>query len=179
MLDKVEGKADELITSFDSVLLSLNNILNAESQQHLRGVFENLDGITYELRSSMLPGGDLDESLGNLKEFSNTLASNAQNIDVMSSNLAVFTDTLAHLELNQTIKELHMVLEESKSMLETVNSAEGTAGKLVYNDSLYVNLNQVSMSLDQLLTDLKENPGRYVQFSLFGRKDKENSNNSK
>jgi phospholipid/cholesterol/gamma-HCH transport system substrate-binding protein len=43
-------------------------------------------------------------------------------------------------------------------------------GKLAKNDSLYNNLNKSAEDLDKLLKDLKENPKRYVHFSLFGRK---------
>ena len=45
-------------------------------------------------------------------------------------------------------------------------------GKLLYDDSLYVNLNKTAEDLDKLMVDLRENPGRYVQFSVFGKKDK-------
>jgi phospholipid/cholesterol/gamma-HCH transport system substrate-binding protein len=43
---------------------------------------------------------------------------------------------------------------------------------LLYNDSLYVNLERSARDLDNLLIDLKENPNRYVHFSVFGRKEK-------
>jgi phospholipid/cholesterol/gamma-HCH transport system substrate-binding protein len=45
-------------------------------------------------------------------------------------------------------------------------------GKLIKNDSLYNSLNRSSEGLDKLLKDLKENPKRYVHFSIFGRKSK-------
>ena len=52
-----------------------------------------------------------------------------------------------------------------------VNQGEGTLGQLATNDSLYVNLNATARDLDKLMNDFKDNPGRYVKFSLisFGK----------
>jgi phospholipid/cholesterol/gamma-HCH transport system substrate-binding protein len=43
---------------------------------------------------------------------------------------------------------------------------------LATNDSLYHNLNSTANSLNTLISDLKEHPGKYVQFSVFGKKNK-------
>ena len=51
-----------------------------------------------------------------------------------------------------------------------INEGQGTLGKLVKDDSLYVNLNKATKDLDLLLEDLRVNPNRYL--SLFGKKDK-------
>jgi phospholipid/cholesterol/gamma-HCH transport system substrate-binding protein len=53
-----------------------------------------------------------------------------------------------------------------------INSGQGTAGKLIMNDSAYYNLNGALASLDSLLIDLREHPNRYVHLSVFGKKDK-------
>ena len=52
-----------------------------------------------------------------------------------------------------------------------ISNGEGSAGKLMTDDSLYTNLNNTLYSLDQLLQDMQENPKKYVHFSLFGKKD--------
>ena len=55
--------------------------------------------------------------------------------------------------------------------MEGLNKGKGTAGQLLTNDSLYINLNNGIASLDLLLKDVKANPKRYVHFSLFGKKN--------
>ena len=57
-------------------------------------------------------------------------------------------------------------------ILDKINKGEGTMGMLVNNDSLYRRLTKSSEDLDKLLIDMKENPKRYVHFSLFGKKAK-------
>ena len=175
LVEKAESTAEEMVNSIDSILTSLNKILDNDTQKHLKSIFENLDVITQELSTTLNQGGDLDRSLKNLEVFSGSLASNAENLDNVSANISTFSDSLTKLDINKTLTELNDVLKQSKNMLQTVNSAQGTAGKLVYDDSLYTNLNQVTISLNHLLKDLKENPNRYVHFSLFDRKEKENS----
>jgi phospholipid/cholesterol/gamma-HCH transport system substrate-binding protein len=53
-----------------------------------------------------------------------------------------------------------------------VNSGQGTAGKLIYSDSLYYYLENLVSDLDSLIVDLNENPQDYVRFSLFGKSQK-------
>ena len=48
-----------------------------------------------------------------------------------------------------------------------VERGEGTAGKLLADPELYDRLNRMVDDLDLLVKDIKENPKRYVKFSLF------------
>ena len=66
---------------------------------------------------------------------------------------------------DQTFDKLDLALTK-------IENGEGTAGKLISNDSVYNNLNSALFSLDSLLIDLKDHPKRYVHFSVFGKKDK-------
>jgi phospholipid/cholesterol/gamma-HCH transport system substrate-binding protein len=66
-----------------------------------------------------------------------------------------------------------MAISEANTLLKEINNGTGTLGKLAVSDSLYNNLNNSTESLNKLLIDLKENPKNYVQFSLFGGKDKD------
>lgn len=51
--------------------------------------------------------------------------------------------------------------------LEYINSKKGSMGKFIYDDSLYNNMKNASRSLDNLLRDIKENPERYINISVF------------
>jgi phospholipid/cholesterol/gamma-HCH transport system substrate-binding protein len=84
-----------------------------------------------------------------------------------------FTQNLSTLELDKTVNNLNTSIAGLQSLLNNVNSGKGTLGKLTSDDSLYVNLDNTAASLDALLSDMKDNPKRYVHFSLFGGKKKE------
>jgi len=55
-----------------------------------------------------------------------------------------------------------------------LESGEGSMGMILNDKTLYDNLINSSEALDVLLTDLKENPKRYVHFSIFGKKETTN-----
>nr|MBP6356201.1 MCE family protein [Paludibacter sp.] len=67
--------------------------------------------------------------------------------------------------INHTIENLSLITDK-------VNNPEGTVGMLLNDKNLYIHLNNTASSADKLLIDLRENPKRYVHFSLFGSKSK-------
>jgi phospholipid/cholesterol/gamma-HCH transport system substrate-binding protein len=66
---------------------------------------------------------------------------------------------------------LDKTINDVNKLVAQINAGKGTVGKLVKDDSLYVNLNKSAADLDKLLIDFKEHPGRYIHFSVFGKKD--------
>ena len=60
------------------------------------------------------------------------------------------------------------------NVLTEIQNGKGSINKLIYEDSLYQNLKNSSKAIEILIKDLKSNPKRYVHFSLFGKKEKEN-----
>jgi phospholipid/cholesterol/gamma-HCH transport system substrate-binding protein len=79
------------------------------------------------------------------------------------------------LEIKQSLDNMNLAIADLAEVMEKLNSDTGTFGKLLTDSSLYVNLNQTTVDLDLLIKDLNENPGDYVHFSLWGKKDKEKS----
>ena len=58
-------------------------------------------------------------------------------------------------------------LKSLEEVTARINRGEGTAGKLVSDRELYDKLDRMVRSVDELVSDIKKNPGRYVKFSLF------------
>ncbi len=58
-------------------------------------------------------------------------------------------------------------LKSLEEVTTRINQGEGTAGKLVSDKELYNKLDKMVNSVDELVNDIKKNPGRYVKFSLF------------
>ena len=73
---------------------------------------------------------------------------------------------------NDVISEMIVTLAELNRTLAKVNDGDGTVGKFVNDQALYDSLVQASSNLSALLLDLKQHPGRYVHFSVFGRRDR-------
>jgi len=92
----------------------------------------------------------------------NTVTSDFKQI---SGNLKKIDYAATFASINHTIANLNLITDK-------MNSSEGTIGLLLNNKDLYINLSNTAASSDKLLIDLKQNPKRYVQFSLFGSKTK-------
>jgi phospholipid/cholesterol/gamma-HCH transport system substrate-binding protein len=88
--------------------------------------------------------------------------------------MARFTDSLSNLQLGKMIDQVIFTLAKMEAVLDSVNTGHGTMGRLLSDDSLYVYLANTARDLDSLLVDLQARPERYVQFSMFGKKDKKN-----
>lgn len=169
----VKDRITDLVTVLDSVIGSVNMIIDDNFRQDFKGMVSNLNSTTGSL-SNVLGSKEteLKQTLDNLSRFSTMLSENSAKLSETFGNLRSITDTLRSADIYQTVSNLKSTLENTTSMLEKLNDGDGSAGQLLTNDSLYTNLNNSLSSLDRLLQDLKDNPKRYVHFSVFGRKDK-------
>ncbi len=95
-----------------------------------------------------------------------------KNTAAATNNINKLTDSLSKIDFTNTFNKLSESLNNINNILSKVESGEGTLGKFINNEELYNNLSQSSKELEELLFDLKANPSRYVQFSLFGKKQK-------
>lgn len=167
--DKITG----LITSLDSVVISLDDLMNEEFKADLSGTINNLNNTTGSLERIIgSKEADLKNSIENLNRFSRMLAENSDELGSTLTNFKQISDTLAAADIYGTINNLKSSLEKTSVALENMNNGKGTAGQLMTNDTLYTNLSNSLESLNLLLEDMKTNPKRYVHFSVFGKKQK-------
>jgi len=169
---------------------SITTVLNDEVQplkKKLENLMVSIDSTSANIRR--LTGGKNGENLSkaiynlnrNLENFavvSTKLKNNSDNIDsifanvnVMSQNLKVFSDSLSDVKIASTINNFNEVLKKVNTTLDTVNNGDGTLSKLLHDKALYDNLTASTKELHDLLEDLKLNPKRYVHISVFGKKE--------
>ena len=86
-------------------------------------------------------------------------------MDSVIRNVNDFTGRLADSDLTG---ELERTLAELNATIERINAGDGTLGRLVNDPQLYESLDRATGDLSALLVDLRENPRRYVHFSLIG-----------
>ena len=100
------------------------------------------------------------------------LNSTLTNFDKTSGNLAKMSDSLAKANLGQTVKNLEKTLVNVDKLMADIEKGKGTVGKLMKDETMYNNFTKTSKELELLLQDLRLNPTRYVNVSLFGKKNK-------
>jgi phospholipid/cholesterol/gamma-HCH transport system substrate-binding protein len=152
LIENLVGDLTPLKDKVETSLTNVNRILEALQTEQIRQSVENLNQGSREL------GLMIQESRGPVRQ---TL-----------QDLQQFSDTLAALKLKQTVLQAEAALQSTALLMDQVRNNQGSLGRLMKDSSLYYNLQQSAGSLDALLKDLRQNPGRYVQFSVFGKKSK-------
>ena len=176
----LKNKAENLMLSIDSVLAVIQVTFNesfrdnfSASFEHIRQTIKNLNRSTYTLDTLLTnEDGRFANFLGNIESISENLKNNNEELTQLFQNMAAISDSLAKSQIRSTVDNLDRTLANMDTALTRINRGEGTLGMLIADDSLYINLENATNSLDALLKDLKENPKRYVQVSVFGGKSK-------
>lgn len=165
LMGMLENKAGELMESLGSTLDNLNGILG-DNRGTIRDLMANLENTTSQLNGMLSSQrSNIEGAVCDFKSFTGTLAASSSRIESMVDNLDAFTGELGQSNI---VEQLQTTVESLNGIIAAVSEAEGSAGKLIYDDKLYDSLDAASANLAALLADLKENPMRYVHFSLFG-----------
>ncbi len=178
LMDKVEteitpvrDKITNLVTVLDSVIVSVNDVMNGDFKKNLSGTMANLNSTTGNLDKIIgSKEKELKSTLDNINKFTQMLSDNSGKMSSTFTSLKTITDTLAAADVYASVSNLKKSLEKTALMIDNINNGKGSAGKFLTNDSLYTNLTNSLQSLNVLLQDMKANPKRYVHFSLFGKK---------
>jgi len=165
-LTPLQEKLESIMSSTDTLLFSINNVLNSETQEHLKKSSAELETLIHHFKNSSV---QLEELLVNNKEHLNQ---SFENLDKLSANFAVMSDSLKQIQLGKLVKDLNKSISQINLTLNKLNSGDGTAAKLINDKKLYENLERSTKELELLLKDLREHPKRYVHFSIWGKKDK-------
>jgi len=174
----VQKKAEQIIARLDSVLTSVNSTLSPTFQKNFERSFasitrtlETLEGTTKTVdglvgtQSSRISG-----IMGNLESISSNFKNNNEKITSIMDNMEKVTDQVAKANFAQTIAEANKAVADLQSVINKVNTGEGSLAQLINDPKMYNNLNNAAGNLDKLMIDLKANPKRYVSFSIFGGK---------
>lgn len=160
---KIEGA----VSDADSLLVNFNEILDDETKLNLR---QSVAGLNQLIRSFQGSANTLNNLLA---ENKGQLDSSITNINHITGNFSKLSDSLANAGLAGTVKNLETTIGNLNKVLAKIETGEGSLGKLVKDEALYNNLSNASKELDLLLQDFRLNPKRYVNVSVFGKKQKE------
>ncbi|HED37441.1 MAG TPA: MCE family protein [Ignavibacteria bacterium] len=147
----------DLSTKIDKLLSNLDALTGKDVKERMELTLNNLNTTILQLKNQV--NGNLKNILTNVNEIT---ANNKVNIDSLivslnknSNNLSKFLD-----KSSRTVKQIN-------SLLTSINEGRGSLGRMVKNDLLYKNLNHSIMSIDSLVSDIKQNPKKYINVSIF------------
>lgn len=180
----VQKKAENIIAKMDSLLTSVNMILNPSFQKNIDRSFrsiantlETIEGTTKKVDGLVgTEGGRVGKIIANFESISGNLRNNNERITRIVSNFDRMSDQVAKSNIQQTLSNANKAVGDLQIAIDKINNGKGSLSLLLNDDKMYNNLNDASSNLDKLIIDLRENPKRYVSidFSLinFGKKKK-------
>ncbi len=166
-LTPLQQKIEGAVSNADSLMMNVNDVLDARARKDLR---ESISGLS-KLMNSLQGSADILNSL--LKNNKENLDSSLTNFKKLTENFAKLSDSINNAGLGRTLASLESTVANLDNLMARIEKGDGTLGKLMHNEELYDNLNSASKELDLLLQDFRLNPKRYVNVSVFGKKQKE------
>ncbi len=172
-IDPVIARLTSTLESLDSLIQVVGSLFDPRVKNNISSIFANLSASSASLQTMLnQQTGTLAKTLNNLDTFTLNLSKNNQHINNTLDNLDKTTSKLANAKIEETVESVRSSMDELKGVIQKVNSPNGSLGLLLNDKKLYQNLEGTSRSLNILLDDLRVHPKRYVNISVFGRKDK-------
>lgn len=170
-LAPIISKADRIMADIDTLVNTLKPLLTDAFREDIQKSSKNIESISYRIDTLLeSSGGNITSLISNLDSFTGMLHKNSETLDTTISQLSGITDELSESEIKESVDNFNAAIDETTILLEKLNEGKGSAGLILNDDSLYTKLTISLEQLNLLLEDLKSNPERYVNFSLFGRK---------
>jgi len=171
----IKLKAENLLSSLDTMVTVLQSVFNSETRKNLnasfasiRATLSNLESTSYNMDTLVYGQRKrLERIMFNVESITTNFRKNDENISNILSNFSLISDTLAKANLAGTLANVNSVLSQVDAITTKINKGEGSIGLLVNDQKLYDNLNKSAAQLNALIADMKLNPYRYVNFSVF------------
>ena len=160
IVSDVGDEATDVIERISGLLTEPTVASFQASARELESLLTDLAVIGREQRSAFQ---ELVESLNEAaRSVSTTTSSTAPALE----SAALRADSVL-AAVNQNLEVLEAATADLRAIMARVERGEGTLGRLSHDDSLYTSLNAAASSLQLLLDDIRENPGRYISLSIF------------
>lgn len=165
-IEPLKDKIEKLLDNANTLFAGVNEVLDEKGKSNLKNSLA-------ELNNTMTEFSGASKSLNELLSKNKTkLDGTFTNLDKTVANFATISDSLSSANFGQTVKNLEKTLANVDKLLADMEQGNGTMGKLMKDEAMYNNFTKASKELELLLQDLRLNPTRYINVSVFGKKNK-------
>lgn len=169
----MKEQMQSVLKNADSLLTNSNKIMDAQNRAEIRALLISLNKTMASLEATS-------------KQANTLLSDNNPRVQQMLDNASLATTSAKDAmdkygkvaeqidinQLNGAISKLSEASTNLNILMSGIQSGEGSLGKLAKDEQLYQNLSNTARSLDSLLVDVKANPKRYINISVFGKSTK-------
>ena len=166
ILPQVQLQIEAVMKNAEIVLQNINTLFDDETKKELKSSIEDFSNLTSSLSETS------DEISKLIANNSENLTNSLSDFRNASNNIKSITDSLNSDDIKSITTNLNSLVNNLNSITTSLKNSEGTAGKLINDKSIYDNLENATNQLNRLIEDIKLNPNRYINFSVFGKKNK-------
>ena len=166
ILPQVQLQIEAVMKNAEIVFKNINTLFDEDTKQELRSSIEDFSNLTKSLSETS-------------NEISSLITNNSDNISFAisdfkkaSNNIKSISESISSKEVSEISSNLNTLVNNLNSISKSLKESEGTVGQLINDKSIYNNLENATEKLNILIEDIKLNPDRYINFSVFGRKNK-------
>lgn len=170
ILDNISNDMSPVVATAKKVMIELDSVVSGVKDVMSK---RNKEAITNSVASIEATTANIAVLSEKLKNQSGHIQNILVNADTLTRNFSKASDQVANAPIKQTVEEMQATISELREVVNKINTGEGSMGKLVNDKELYNNLNNSLNSLDKLMVDLKAHPSRYINLTIFGRRNKE------
>lgn len=178
-IDPIETRVTSILARVDVLLGSVENVVGEDGQE-LKGIMLSLKKSLNTLNGTINTTDELikantqsiTNTLRNVESITLNLRKSNDKITNLITNFSDLSDTLKNTDITGTVKEAKQALAGVTKVMDEINNGDGSMHQLIYNDSLINNVNGMIAEAQRLVENIKAHPNRYLQFAVFGSKDK-------
>lgn len=165
-LVQLKDNFENITYHIDTFLIKINAILDDENVVNLNKsvakIAQTIDQSAHRITTT----------IQNLEKLSQSLADQNSSLNRTLDNAAEITEAIRAENPAKLLASIQNTTDELRQILADIQSGKGNLGKLTQDSALYDNLRITTDQLNKLVLDLKYNPRRYINVSVFGRKSK-------
>ncbi|MBO4234512.1 MCE family protein [Riemerella anatipestifer] len=166
----VKDQLFHVLTNLDSTLASTNKIMDEQNRREIKQLLQSLNRTVESFRQTSLQTNQMlsstDPKIQKMLDNASLATVSAKTTLDKYGNVAEKLDVN---KLNDAISKLSLTSDKLNTLISGIQNGEGSLGKIAKDEQLYNNLNQTSKNLNGLIEDIKNNPKRYINISVFGK----------
>lgn len=168
--DFLAESAAPMADNLQMTLRKLNTILDnlSRNSEKLDVIFDGFKETPRALNNTLAnTNSKIDALSGSVTAVTDNLNGAISDLRPAINNFKTISDSLKSVELNATLIKAQKALDKLNETLARLGKGDNTMSKLMTEDTLYVNLNKLLLSLDTLANHLNENPKHF--FAPLGK----------
>lgn len=173
-LTELTSTLSPISTNVLGILERVNTTFDDPTRRNIQSILLELNRAAVDLQQVIrAQGGHLDYAVGNFSTFSEDMSRFAKRLDTIAvAQKGNIDEGVKSIKVTaKTMEEASGKFRDASASIDNVfkkmERGDGTLGKMIYDDRLYVHLDSLILNINELVKDLKANPKKYVNVSVF------------